>query len=220
MHAIFLTMGLSALCALAYGSVLVHQRPSTLRTIIKAASVAILAAIAAFSGAPILLTAALVFGTVGDVFLSRDGERNFLFGLSAFLVGHLAYIGLLMGYAGPWAAFVTNPVQLGASAILFITAGVVVRRLFPYLGALRIPVLIYVLVIVVMGVCALNIPAEWPFALAIFGALMFIASDAILGFEVFVFKDASIPRYAPATLLWFLYWGGQLLILVTFLAAA
>ena len=84
---------------------------------------------------------------------------------------------------------------------------------------LRIPVLIYVLVIVVMGVCAFNLPAEWPFVLAILGAVMFIASDAILGFEVFVFKDAVDPRYAPAILLWFLYWGGQLLILITFLAA-
>ncbi|SFR36438.1 Uncharacterized membrane protein YhhN [Yoonia tamlensis] len=219
MNIVYLVMGLSALCALAYGSVLVHQRPSTLRTIVKAASVASLATIGALCGAPMLLTAALVLGTIGDVFLSREGERNFLFGLGAFLIGHMAYIGLLIGYGGSCAAFVSNPLLLCASAALFITAGLITRRLFPYLGALRMPVLIYVLVIVVMGVCALNVPAKWPFALTILGALMFIASDAILGFEVFVFKDATGPRHGPAKLLWFLYWGGQSLILFSFLAA-
>ncbi|SMX33953.1 lysoplasmalogenase [Octadecabacter ascidiaceicola] len=220
MITVSVALGLSAYCALAYGGVLVHQQPSALRTIVKAASVAILAAVSAVFGAPLLLTVALVLGAVGDVFLSRDGERNFLFGLAAFLVGHVAYIGLLSGYGDSWAAFASNPAKLGASLIMFIIAGAVVQRMFPYLGALRIPVLIYVLVIVVMGVCAFNLPAEWPFALAILGAVMFIASDAILGFEVFVFEDAEDPRYVPATLLWFLYWGGQLLILITFLVTA
>ena len=40
------------------------------------------------------LTAALLFGALGDVALSREGDRNFLIGLAAFLIGHLCYIAL------------------------------------------------------------------------------------------------------------------------------
>ena len=68
------------------------------------------------------MTAALVCGAVGDVFLSRDGEQNFLFGLGAFLVGHIAYIGLLLGYGDSWVAFASNPAKLGVCLVMFIIA--------------------------------------------------------------------------------------------------
>ena len=46
-----------------------------------------------------LLTIALGFSALGDAFLANKGERNFLFGLGAFLLAHLAYTGLFVSSA-------------------------------------------------------------------------------------------------------------------------
>ena len=220
MTIVVLLSGLSALSALAYGIRLVHHRPSLLRTLVKGTSVATLALISGYSGAPPLLTLALGLGTIGDVFLSRDGERNFLLGLSAFLLGHLAYIGLLRGAGAPLVDLSSTPWKIGACVVLLGVAAVVVRRLLPHLGALRIPVLIYAVVIVAMGISAFSLPSQWPYVLAVVGAILFIASDAILGFELFVFREASSQRTLHASLLWVLYWGGQALIACAFVLAA
>ena len=50
------------------------------------------------------------------------------------------------------------------------------------------------------------------YLLVLLGALMFIASDVILSFQLFV-RPADAPKPAlPSIALWFLYYGGQALI--------
>lgn len=208
--------GLSVASALLYGFHFVHQPASTLRTICKAIPVSALAALAALSGAPWSLSTALALGALGDVFLSRDGERNFMAGLGAFLFGHLCYLVLLAQAGGGVDLVLQEPWRVVAGVGLLGSTILIMRRLLPHLGALRAAVLIYAAVIVMMGLTALALPLLWPLALAIPGALLFIASDAILGFQVFVVKDAAAKRRATSSLLWFLYWGGQLLILLAF----
>ena len=217
MQLVWILTSLSVLSALSYGLHYVHLSPSLTRTLCKAFPIGGLAIISALSGAPIALTLALLFGTLGDIFLSRNGERFFLLGLGAFLVGHICYIALLSGLSGGFAILATTPWRMIACIALIGIAAAVVRKLLPYLGALRVPVLIYVAVILAMGVTALTLPAAWPLALAIIGAALFTASDAILGLELFVFKNAPAPRRMPATVLWFLYWSGQCLILLAVL---
>lgn len=202
---------ISFLSALAYGFHFVHLPTHLLRSLVKTLAVGSLTLISVLSGAPLALTIALAFGTLGDVFLSRDGERNFLFGLAAFLIGHLAYVVLLSQLGGGLTHLIDPLWRLIPSAILIAVALLIVRTLLPHLGAMRLPVLAYSTVILSMGLFALSLPIEWPIILAILGALSFIASDAILGFELFAHKGSE--RRSAATLLWCLYWGGQALIL-------
>ena len=204
---------ISVAAALVYGLRATHAPSSPGRTLLKASAVGGLTGIAALSGAPGLLTLALALGTLGDICLSRRGEAAFLTGLSAFLLGHLAYVGLLAGHGVGLHAF--GPWRGGAAITLVVAAWLILARLMPHLGPMRLPVLVYGAVIVCMGLAALTLPSSWPIVLAMLGAAAFIASDAILGFELFTPKPATPPRW-PATVLWFLYWAGQALILLAF----
>lgn len=208
---------LSVISALTYGLCLVHQTPSLPRMFCKVAAVGALTLISAFSGAPLILTLALTLGTLGDAFLAWRGERNFLGGLASFLLGHLAYVWVLSGASAGIGLLTQDTWRLGHVVILLIATTLILRRLLPHLSDMRLPVLAYALVILAMGLTALTLPLVWPFALAIPGALMFIASDAILGFELFITKDTSTDKRWPPTLLWFLYWGGQSMIVLAFL---
>lgn len=188
--------------ALAYGLVFVEQPVSILRTVVKTSAVAALAALAYLDGSSALLALALAFCALGDAFLAGDPKRWLPFGLAAFLAGHLAYVPLFLERAGsPPAWFPIAAAGIGA------IAGLMLRALWASLGKLRIPVVVYVLAIVGMVVSSLLLPARaWP---STAGALAFMASDAILSFDLF--KDAKLlgsPRLT-AWAVWFLYWGGQ-----------
>lgn len=207
----FFALITSSLAACAYGLWFTHQPVGRVRTAIKATSVGSLAAACVFLSGPLWLGVALALGTMGDVFLVQRGDRAFLAGLGAFLLGHLAYVWLLWGMGSGWAALAADPLRPGLTLFLTIGAAVILRRLLPHMGAMRLPVLAYATVILCMGGAALTLPLSTPLSLAILGAFMFIASDAILGFDLFVLKDGRRKRRA-ATVLWFLYWGGQTLI--------
>lgn len=122
---------------------------------------------------------ALVLALAGDVFLMLPRDL-FLPGLGAFLLAHLAYVvgltveGLsLAGVAAGLAVVAIMCATVGRRLV----AGVRVRE--PGLGA---PVVAYVGVISTMVVCALGTGNP----LAIAGALLFYASDALIGWGRFV----------------------------------
>lgn len=189
--------------ALAYGFIFVEQPPSFLRTVVKTSAVAALAVLAYLDGGSVLLAIALAFCALGDAFLAGDPKRWLPFGLAAFLVGHLIYIPLFLEReTAPSALFWPGAIAVGAAA------GLMLRLLWSSLGKLRIPVVAYVLAIVGMVVSSLLLP-EGRSQTATVGALAFMASDAILSFDLF--KGAKLlnsPRLT-AWAIWFLYWGGQ-----------
>jgi uncharacterized membrane protein YhhN len=194
--------GLSGASALVYGLIFSQRAPSALRTLVKGCAVGALALIAYLEGGGVLLAIALAFCTLGDLFLAGDPKRWLPFGLAAFLVGHLIYIPLFGTYGGsPGAAFWMGALAVGAAA------GLMLRALWSALGALRLPVIAYVGAIVCMVVAGLLLPLRfWP---ATAGALAFMASDAILSFDLFKgTKLLGSPRLT-AWAVWFLYWGGQ-----------
>mgnify|MGYP000630993613 CR=1 FL=1 len=132
----------------------------------------------------------LVFSLAGDVFLMLPVEQ-FVAGLVAFLIAHLCYT---VGYN-------TTPLPVNVvSAILLALVALVAIRLYRRIekgliavgqGALRLPVLLYSLVISVMLFSALTtfLRSEWaPGAalLAGFGALLFFLSDSLLAWNKFV----------------------------------
>ncbi|MCB9433260.1 MAG: lysoplasmalogenase [Ardenticatenaceae bacterium] len=124
------------------------------------------------------VVAALLFSAVGDIALALDGERYFVIGLGAFLLGHLCYI----------AAFLQNPafqpVSLLPIIIILLLGGVVTWQLWPHLGKLKVPVVVYIVVSMGMGVSAsLQRPFSW---LAVVGAITFMLSDTGIAVDKFL----------------------------------
>ena len=66
---------------------------------------------------------ALVFSLVGDVFLMLPDERWFVFGLGAFLVGHLAYV------VGLWCHGVSLGAFVGGLVVVAVAVVVLGRRI-------------------------------------------------------------------------------------------
>jgi uncharacterized membrane protein YhhN len=124
---------------------------------------------------------ALVLSLVGDVFLMLPGEQWFVFGLGAFLAGHLAYIvGLVMdGITG--RALLVGLVLVGAAVFLI---GLKILRAVRGSDApeLAIPVTAYIGVISVMVACAAGTLQVF----AIVGAILFYTSDALIAWNRFV----------------------------------
>ena len=138
------------------------------------------------------MVAALVLSLVGDVFLmlpedSPSADRNFVLGLGAFLLAHVAYIAAfvrLHAHAGYAISFVITGLVLAGA--LFATVGLRVQRAAAEEDpALGVPVLAYVTVISLLVVAA-----WWTGDLRIIpGALLFAVSDAMIGWTRFVRKD-------------------------------
>ncbi len=144
------------------------------------------------------LASGLVLSAAGDVLLELG---TFLPGLLAFLCAHLAYT----------AGFVVAAPRLApARALPFLAFGVsVFLVLRPGLGAMAVPVGIYVAVICTMMWRAaarveLHSSPLLPEWLGLAGALAFAASDTLIAFDRF---HARIPGAGLPIML--LYWLGQ-----------
>ena len=188
--------------ALIYGLWLTDAPPTARRTLIKTIPLAAMALIAMAVGGPGLLIAALVFSAIGDAALSRDGEAAFLVGLGSFLLAHLAYVWLFFGQA----VFATPGLFRGALVLGLPVFGIwMLRRLWPHLGPMRLPALAYICAILAMGLAAIFVPIP----LALIGAGLFIASDALLAEQLF----RGLTGRAASRAIWGLYIAGQALIL-------
>lgn len=125
------------------------------------------------------LVVGLVLSLVGDVLLMVPGEL-FVPGLAAFLAAHVAYVVAL------WMLGVGLAGLLTGLVIVVIGAVVVGRRILA--GAAAVdqalvgPVAAYLVVISAMVVSALGVASFF----AVVGALLFYASDAVLGWTRFV----------------------------------
>jgi alkenylglycerophosphocholine hydrolase len=134
--------------------------------------------------ARLFLVAGLVFSLAGDVFLMLD-DKFFIGGLSSFLVGHVMYVVALLQFdIEPPALLVGVVIVLVASAVV---GSRVVRGSSDTDPRLPVPVAAYLAVISLMVVTAIGTTI----AAAIVGALLFFASDGLLGWNRFV---APIPR--------------------------
>ncbi|WP_439619806.1 lysoplasmalogenase [Hyphomonas sp.] len=205
--------GALALGAL-YGAGFCYRGKGPAGLVVKTGSTALLALWAYLAGGPALLVAALALSSLGDLFLALEGEHWLKPGMAAFFLAHVAYVVLFWELASEER---TLPV-LAAQVVLVFGGAFFVRWLSPYLGVMRVPVFAYAAVILVMGAAALRLhTAYW---LVTLGAVMFIASDAILSLQLFR-KPADEPAgIAPSLAVWFLYFGGQALIAWGMLGAA
>ena len=136
------------------------------------------------------ILAGLVCSLVGDVFLML--EDHFVEGLAAFLVGHVAYVVALWQLGVEWPRFAVG-VVLVAVLVAVIGRPIVVgaRRRDE---RLTIPVGAYITVISVMVASAIG-TGIW---IAVVGAALFYASDAVIGISRFV-RDFPHSRLVVMT---------------------
>ena len=188
----------AAAVAVAY---LVLPRPYAGDVVLKT-SMCVLLAIAAFRGKLKLFALALLFSAAGDAFLAYDGERLFVPGLASFLVTHVLYaVVFVLATKGAVAPMSTGRKVSFSIIPTFAVAYSVV--LWPNLGALAIPVLLYIAAIVVMAMLSLRVRTiEVPL-----GALLFMVSDSLIALGKFLWQA---PWVGP--LVWITYALAQLLI--------
>lgn len=145
----------------------------------------------------------LLCSLAGDILLDWPGDL-FVFGLGAFLLGHLAY---LRAYCSDTRrpALPALALALGAGGGMFaVLAG-------SGLGPMLIPVACYALVISLMlwrALARLGHPELQPRStwLAAAGAALFVVSDSLIGIDRFVTSFAAAP-YAIILSYWLGQWG-------------
>ena len=127
------------------------------------------------------ILAALAFGMLGDLCLMFEKENAFLAGLGSFLVGHLVF-------AVAFAMFGSSYTGLAVSAAPVVALLVFVNRwLLPHVGAdMKIPVVLYVLVISAMLLTAGMTAGLAAAPLIIAGAWGFAVSDLAVARRQFV----------------------------------
>ena len=137
--------------------------------------------------------AALALSLAGDVFLMLPSDR-FVAGLASFLLAHVAYVVGLTRHGGSAGALFV------AAVPVVIVAGLLGAR---FLRAARTtghdelvgPLVAYMAVIAAMVTCALASGN----ALAALGAVLFMASDALIAETRFV--DSQLHRWAPVVIM-------------------
>lgn len=149
------------------------------------------------------IVAGLLLSTCGDVFLMVPGDY-FVLGLASFLLAHLSY---LFAFARRARLFTVAWPLLAYS----VAAAIVLSILWPGLPqALRMPVVIYVVVLAAMAAQAAvvwRVRRDHASALAAAGGLFFIASDSMLAIDRFAAPFAAATLGVLAT-----YWIAQSLI--------
>lgn len=193
------SLSLSAAFSLWFLLWFARADPSWVKSVVKTVSVGLLAVAVLQANGPVWLIAALVLGSIGDFFLSRPGSNPFLAGLISFALAHLAYVVLLLGSTGPanWLAI----------SVVAVFGVIMAAFLWSRAGTMRLPVLIYIAIICVMGGTAFGL--ESGHTLGLWAALAFIASDTILSLELFVLPLDHPARRYTAYLVWGLYWAAQ-----------
>lgn len=153
-----------------------------------------------------LLIAALAFSWMGDSLLmfERYNSLFFIFGLVAFLCAHILFIICF----GKLAARDKIRLRISLLLICLVYYNVLIFVLYPHLGALKIPVMVYGFVICLMLAIALHllfIQNKSAGKLIALGAVFFVCSDTCLAFNKFyhAFEFAGIAimvTYALAQL--------------------
>ncbi|MFS4580452.1 lysoplasmalogenase [Phaeobacter sp. C3_T13_0] len=209
----------AALFALVYLG-LTARSPSILRSATKTLAVLLLACAAWLGGGSALLILALGLCTLGDLFLSRDGESAFMAGVGSFAAGHLVYIFLFLGQENSDFGRLMQVPQLLGVVVLVLAGLAMARLLAPRAGVLKGPVLAYVPIILGMGLAALTLPlgaSTAGLALVLPAAVAFMVSDIVLAFETFVLSENHPMRWITPYVVWPLYWGAQVGFLLAFL---
>jgi uncharacterized membrane protein YhhN len=140
------------------------------------------------------------FAWFGDLFLMGSGDLFFMAGIGAFLLMQVCYIVAFTRVEGPglvraWKIALIPYVLVWLGINALVSSGV---------GSLRIPVLIYSVVLITMAVAALDlvirVPRDKGWRVAI-GAAVFVVSDAMIALTAFgpLTDSAGLSAFVMAT---------------------
>ena len=128
----------------------------------------------------IFIVSGLVFSLVGDTFLIYP-KKHFKKGLITFLIGHICFtIAFIVSSGFSFTFWIFLPILI--IGIHFL------RSIFPFSDKIKIPIIIYVIIIAIMGWMAmerLNCIPTLGTLLAAIGAVLFMISDAVLALNKF-----------------------------------
>ncbi len=181
-------------------------QPYKLHWLIKGCSIIFLAAFA-FCSFPnsiaLVFTLALVLCSIGDMFLAYSEEKYFIHGLISFLLSHIVYSFIFIKYTGNISEHIWEKIIL--FSVIFVYFSLITKVLYKKLGNLKIPVFIYMSVLMCMVMSAILV-INFNYTL-ILGAVLFAISDSIIAIQKFVksFKGS-------AYIIWGTYYLAQLFI--------
>tara|TARA_R110002050_G_scaffold297339_2_gene458642 strand:+ start:55679 stop:56377 length:699 start_codon:yes stop_codon:yes gene_type:complete len=145
---------------------------------------------------------ALFFSWVGDVALLFEEYNSLLFiiGLGGFLIAHVHYIFVFLKV--DVRSKVVQKLKWYAIPVFVIYTVGLVSLVWNYLGDLRIPVLIYALVLMFMAITAVSRKGKRGYYLILTGAILFVLSDSVLAINKFYtpFEGARILTMLTYTL--------------------
>lgn len=190
-----------------------YRPPSFLKSLVKTGSVGLLAGAAFVAGGHLALIIALALCALGDALLSLGSRHGLMMGIGAFALGHIGFIAafLLHPLAQPALAFAMPHIWILGAMVVFAVGMAVF--LFPRAGSLRFAVMGYLPIIAGMGIASLILPQHDALVLVIPGAFLFVFSDFVLSFELFVLQNDSKWRRITPFVVWTTYWTAQLFLL-------
>jgi len=137
---------------------------------------------------------ALLFSLAGDIFLMFDDQNPmfFMFGLIAFLIAHIMYIKVYMKHRNK------SRQPFPIIMLLLIYAIGLFYMLKDGLGAMLLPVVFYMIVILTMATTAYirkgNVPIQ-NYNMVFIGAILFLISDSLLSLNLF-YKPFPLANFS------------------------
>ena len=130
------------------------------------------------------IIAALLLSAAGDTLLMFDGPNFFIFGLVAFLFAHILYILIFKSFLKSLAI---NRFVLLCSFLVVLYYVSFISFLWPGLGKMKIPVLVYASAISMMLWLSFQVFQKFGKAALhiLLGSLFFVFSDSLLSIQLF-----------------------------------
>jgi uncharacterized membrane protein YhhN len=140
-----------------------------------------------------LLFAGLLFSWAGDVVLefSKNSANMFILGLVCFLLAHIMYFTVFIITPGK-NSILTNRIYLLLPVIVY--GVILVYCLYPDLADMRVPVILYAIVILTMLTGAINRKEKvnrGSYYLVLAGAILFVISDSVIAINKFSHQFTS-----------------------------
>jgi len=158
-----------------------------------------------------LIFIGLLFGMLGDILLNlrfvfeKNGQKIFLVGILAFLIGHILYLSALVPLANHLYIDILVGAVLATALLVYIFMTMQVKLAFKIFGV------IYLGAVIIMTCIAIDI-AIFTFSprslLYAVGAILFTASDIVLIFNTF----SGVTKFSLRITNLTLYYIGQVLI--------
>ena len=155
----------------------------------------------------------LIFGMIGDILLNlryvfpKHGQKIFLVGILAFLIGHILYLLALIPQARH--VWIWYCIAIGALAaiclLIYIFRTMEVKPAFKIFGVFYLGA-VFIMTVIAIGI-AIFVPNRRSVLYAI-GAILFTASDVVLIFNTF----SGVTKFSMRIANLSLYYLGQILI--------